>query len=201
MRNQWKGFGPDKGTVISAGQKSSWFESAFIVGFSFGNCCQFVSKGCSDTDQSQQLGRNGLFLKAYPFLTPILETYFRKAYMIFAGGLSTSGVSILEHRKNIFCISGPWGKGPLVGMPGDVSMVLFILKALLGFVSVTSCFANDTKRLVLPSPPGTPKSPSIPDKADIVFPQDLQNNSRLIESSSEGLDLKLQTWALQRSLV
>lgn len=58
-----------------------------------------MSKDCSDMDQSQQLGRNGLFLKAYPFLTPILETYFRKAYMNFAGGLSTFGVRVLEHRK------------------------------------------------------------------------------------------------------
>jgi len=41
------------------------------------------------------------FLKAYPFLTPILEINFRTAYINFAGGLSMLDVNVLEHRKKI----------------------------------------------------------------------------------------------------
>lgn len=72
-------------------------------------------------------------------------------------------------------------------------MVLFILKALWGVVSVTSCCANDIKRLVPPSPPGTPKFPSIPDNADTLSTRSAEqqyfNRNKLRKPGSEITDL------------
>lgn len=36
--------------------------------------------------------------------------------------LLSSGANVLEHKREIFLISGHWGKVPLMGMLGDASM-------------------------------------------------------------------------------
>lgn len=76
-------------------------------------------------------------------------------------------------------------------MSGDVSRVLFIWKTLWGVVNVTSCSANDIKKGVLPSPPGTHKFLSFPDKALSTSSAEQQHFSRnkLTKPASEITDL------------
>lgn len=59
-----------------------------------------------------------LVLSRHPYKEFILENFMQ----ILLLQLLSSGANVLEHKREIFLISGHWGKVPLMGMLGDASM-------------------------------------------------------------------------------
>lgn len=101
LRNQWKGFGPDKGTAWVLGKSAADLNLLLLVDAPLETaiilCIKLILIWTRVSNSTVMIS----FLKACPFSTPVWETCIRKAHLIFAGGLSTFGVSVLKHRKKL----------------------------------------------------------------------------------------------------